>query len=59
MARNFKEVARFRGNDKAYEDNWDRIFGPKRKAHDEELEEYCDCDDCNARRETDLANSEQ
>ncbi len=29
MARDPEEKARFRGNDKAYAEGWDRIFGKK------------------------------
>lgn len=31
MARKVEEKARFRGDDKAYAENWDRIFGEKKE----------------------------
>lgn len=38
MPRDPDEKARFRGNDKAYEEGWDRIFGNKTKKENNEQE---------------------
>ena len=40
-----EEKARFRGNDKAYGEGWDRIFGNKKDANENETTKTTDASD--------------